>query len=803
MLAASVSMADQAALAYPGHIPGPARSSASVRSRTPANDSISIGFLGLDNDILDVKWELIEDGLGPLFARDMFGLCHFPSSAEAFIILLADGHSYAASKLKLEGKPLDGVIADDPAATTLAARISGRQVEARFRSTDGRLRVVWRAILRNGANYIRQQIEVTALNEDCQIKEIVWHDAVVSDIKMAGRVDGSPIVSGNFFFGCEDPMALNTFTAAGLRIGAWTPADLKFVRRQRKIWNVNTSWLRAGDNEFTFRYDRGPHRLDIWGAVLMEDGRVIARDDHHGWTGTAPMDNVFSFAIPKVKSGAHYALLAHIGSDPALKLPANGHVDSYGSVEMTAPTGSAFCRLQRNASLKRGETLTQSFVLGVAPPKQMRRAFLYYLERERAHPFRPFLHYNSWYDIAWDPFAMNETNCLDAIRTVGERFVKPHGAIVDSMVFDDGWDNPKTLWQFHAGFPHGFAPLAAACREYSTRLGVWLSPFGGYGVSKDQRIKFGSGQGYETNAVGFSLAGAKYYAAFKQSCVDMIRKYGVNHFKFDGIAAGMYASGGGQYILDTEAMRRLMLELRQEDPNLYINLTTGSWPSPFWLRYADSLWRQGNDMDFTGKGSKQQQWITYRDQETYRNVVKKGPLYPLNSLMTQGVAYSRHGTAGESTFNSSGFKDDVRAFFGSGTGLQELYIQPDKLTERDWAVLAEGAKWSRANADVLVDTHWIGGDPGKTEVYGWAAWSPRKGIVTLRNPDDQPRRFALNLRMTFEMPLGAPTRYSLKSPWTEHDWKPALVVDAGKPVWLILKPFEVVSYDAIPFPLSQ
>ena len=89
------------------------------------------------------------------------------------------------------------------------------------------------------------------------------------------------------------------------------------------------------------------------------------------------------------------------------------------------------------------------------------------------------------------------------------------------------------------------------------------------------------------------MAGPKYYEAFKDACLDMIRRYGVNHFKFDGIATGSYASGGGEYILDTEAMRRLMLELRREDPTVYINLTTGSWPSPFWLRYADSLWRQG------------------------------------------------------------------------------------------------------------------------------------------------------------------------------------------------------------------
>jgi hypothetical protein len=439
-----------------------------------------------------------------------------------------------------------------------------------------------------------------------------------------------------------------------------------------------------------------------------------------------------------------------------------------------------------------------SFVVGVAPANQLRRGFLYYLERERAHPYRPYLHYNSWYDIAWHPFALNETNCLEAIRLLGERFIQPHEVVMDGMVFDDGWDDPASLWGFHQGFPHGFTPLAQLCDRYHTRLGVWLSPFGGYGEPKARRMHYGSTQGYETNATGFSLAGEKYYAAFKQACVGMIRQFRVNHFKFDGIATGMYASGSGQFILDTEAMRRLMLELRREDSDLYINLTTGSWPSPFWLRYADSLWRQGGDMGHAGKGTKQQQWLTYRDLETYRNIVLKAPLYPLNSLMSQGVAYSRHGMAGDPSFDSAGFRDDVRAFFGSGTGLQELYIQPGKLSAEDWRVLAEAAKWSRANADVLVDTHWVGGDPGKLEVYGYASWAPGRGTVMLRNPDDQPRLITIDLGRFFELPSGSPNRYKLKSPWAEHSGQAELESTADQPLLLKLKPFEVVVLDAWP-----
>ena len=85
--------------------------------------------------------------------------------------------------------------------------------------------------------------------------------------------------------------------------------------------------------------------------------------------------------------------------------------------------------------------------------------------------------------------------------------------------------------------------------------------------------------------------------------------------------------------------------------------------------------------------------------------------------------------------NDRDFADDVHDFFGGGTQLQELYLTPRMMDAQNWDDVAEAAKWSRANADVLVDTHWIGGDPAQAEVYGWAAWSPRKGILVLRNPE--------------------------------------------------------------------
>ncbi|MCL4177603.1 MAG: enterotoxin [Verrucomicrobia bacterium] len=657
------------------------------------------------NSVLAVSWSTGNPGLRTHSARDLRQSRELRLTGEIFDIVLADGRRYPASALESDGPVRLDNLTPDPLAAQLAARIPGQQITVPLRSPDGRLRVVWLARLHDGDNYVRQQIEVTAALGDCTLRHIAWLNHDLPNAQTIGRVDGSPVVAGSFFLGCEDPHALN----------------------QRE-----------------------------------------------------PLDELRG-AGAEPKTGPRARADSSVAAAPAGR-------------------GPVVCRIPWDGVLKGGDSLTQSLVLGVAPDGQLRRAFLCYLERERAHPYRPYLHYNSWYDIAWDPFALNETNCLEAIRLFGERFIRPHGITMDGMVFDDGWDDPRTLWHFHSGFPNGFAPLAERCRQYHTRLGVWLSPFGGYGEPKAQRMQLAREQGYETNATGFSMAGPKYYAAFKNACVRMIRDYGVNHFKFDGMAAGMYASGGAEYLRDTIAMRRLMLELRQEDPSLYLNLTTGSWPSPFWLRYADSLWRQGNDMGRAGKGPNQQQWLTYRDQEVYRNVVLKGPCFPLNSLMTQGVAYSRRGMAGDPTFNSAGFRDDVRAFFGSGTGLQELYLQPDKLTPEDWRILAEAARWSRANADILVDTHWIGGDPAKLEVYGYASWSPRKGILMLRNPDDQPRNHALDIASAFELPHSAPTTYLLASPWAEDSARPARLAQGGTPVQFALAPFEIVVLDAVPRP---
>ena len=271
----------------------------------------------------------------------------------------------------------------------------------------------------------------------------------------------------------------------------------------------------------------------------------------------------------------------------------------------------------------------------------------------------------------------------------------------------------------------------------------------------------------------------------------------MNQFKFDGTGNADSVFKGSKFDSDFAAMIHLIGELRATKPDLFVNLTTGTWASPFWTMYADSIWRGGDDDNYAGVGSYRERWITYRDAQTYRNVVQMGPLYPLNSLMLHGIIYAKeHKELNKDPQND--FRNEVRSYFGTGTQLQEMYITPALLTEQNWDDLAEAAKWSRENQQVLKDTHWVGADPAWLEVYGWAAWTPKKATLVLRNPSDHEQVIRLRLEDALELPSGAAKVYSARSPWKEDAGRPAIELQAQEAHEFRLAAFQVLTLDILP-----
>lgn len=434
-----------------------------------------------------------------------------------------------------------------------------------------------------------------------------------------------------------------------------------------------------------------------------------------------------------------------------------------------------------------------SAVIGTSPPGQLRRGFQAYLERERAAPFRTFLHYNSWYDIGYfTPYT--EAEALAVVDAYGQQLVLNRGVTMDSFLFDDGWDDTSRLWQFSKDFPDGFATLRDATARIGAGPGLWLSPWGGYGPPREARLATARAEGYEVDDQGLALSGPKYYRLFHDTAVGLLTRYGINQFKLDGTGSPDKVTAGSEFDSDFAAAIALVADLRAVKPDLYVNLTTGTWPSPFWLLTADSIWRGGEDHAFAGTGSDRQRWITYRDADTYGGIVRQGPLYPLNSLMLHGIIYARK-AVGLSSDPHGDFADEVHSYFASGTGLQEMYVSPDLLSPADWDVLATTAKWARANAAVLRDSHWIGGDPVRGEVYGWAAWSPGRALVTLRNPSDRPQRFEFDPATALELPGSEPRAWRAAPVWrkeADEHWR------AGQVATVTLAPFEVATWALAP-----
>lgn len=465
------------------------------------------------------------------------------------------------------------------------------------------------------------------------------------------------------------------------------------------------------------------------------------------------------------------------------------------SVQKVDDSGLVQSAMLRKLPIDANSSVTYSFVLGATPATQLRRGFANYVEEERAKPYKTFLHYNSWYDLGYfNTYTADQ--CVERINTFGEQLSVKRHVKLSSFLFDDGWDDHNSVWKFGKGFPDGFTPLTATAEKYGANPGVWLSPWGGYGPPREERLAYGKKEGMEEDSQGYALSGPKYFKRFLDVTTKFVTQYKINQFKFDGTGSPDKKYPGSQFDSDFDAAITLIGDLRKENPNLFINLTTGTWPSPFWLKFADSTWRGGNDHAFAGVGTSRERWMTYRDGDTYNGVVRKGPLYPINSLMLHGIIYAQYAD-GLKTDPGNDFRNDVRTYFANGTQLQELYVTPSLLTTANWDDLAESARWSADNQNILEGNHWVGGDPLKLEVYGWAAWSPHKSILSLRNPSDHPQAFSVDIAKLLELPPSQVKAFVVTPAYKDETDFPTRF-EVGTSKIIMLKPFQILVLELHP-----
>ena len=199
---AAVSPRQGSAVEYPGQDPG------------PASIAIHQDRIEFANQVLSGSWGCSGGGLHGTVVRDQQGGVAWQTTRDLFQVVLADGTTYSSTSLNRVGDISVRPLSPQRDAARLADRSAGKIVEAVLVSADGRLRATWRAIMLDGANYVRQELELTAPQEPLAIREVAWLDENVADAVNMGSVDGSLVAIGPFFLGCEDPMAENRVAAA-------------------------------------------------------------------------------------------------------------------------------------------------------------------------------------------------------------------------------------------------------------------------------------------------------------------------------------------------------------------------------------------------------------------------------------------------------------------------------------------------------------------------------------------------------------------------------------------------------------
>lgn len=738
------------------------------------------------------------------------------AGTEPFTIAFGTGYSVPASAMTL--KKVEVVdVAGNAKAVGGAEHYNGKMIVANYEYTyqEKKLEVVWKAVLRDGSHYLRTEMELKGDNVDMyNIVPLIYNvdsKAAGSKPAVVGNTRGAVIMSDKIFAGLEHPTAYNTvgdatgdedkydltktYDDVALTAASWVdmkdnlvPARIKETTGKEP--SAIRQYIKEGyelkENQkvqVTLTYTSGNHRLNIGGVDMYSStaSNIDANDYHFGYTGSNHDKNVYTFVAPA--NGTYTIRLMVDGVsesiDASSKLSVKVFTPKEGAV-ITSDIVPIKGRWSRNTTLAAGETWKISAVVGLVAPDQARRSFLAYSERERAVPWRANPAYISWYELninrnnaapGSEPNNMTADQVLDVEEQWFDKLYTQFGVAPNSFVIDDGWDTYGE-WKFHAGFPNEMRDISALAAKMNAGVGAWLGPVGGYGQSGNYRRNYWN----QNDRGGMVLGNPKYYEVFKKAATNLIQNQGQKNdgtgsfqfFKFDGISAQFSATGpdnGDAGNENAEGIIRLERFVREElKRDIFFNTTVGTWASPFWFHYTDAVWRQENDYGTIGNNTiDRENWITYRDRLVYQNFVKNSPICPINTLMTHGFILSSFGAVSKN-MDYEACRREMRCAFACGSGMVELYndyalmnsIQHGQL----WADLAECIKWQKANADVLPDAHWVGGNPwtgSKAEIYGWAAWNGEKATFTLRNGSNDAQTIKLTLRKALEIPASVNT----------------------------------------------
>lgn len=405
--------------------------------------------------------------------------------------------------------------------------------------------------------------------------------------------------------------------------------------------------------------------------------------------------------------------------------------------------------------------ITESFVAGCGDgnlKEQVQKAFFAYI-KTISKPVRLRRQYNSWYDHMLN---ITRENVTSSFLEIEKGLTATGEPALDSYVADDGWnDYNKGFWGFNEKFPDELYPFANLSEALGSNFGLWLGPRGGYTSDTPKfakRIEKAGNGYYNKQAHDICVTSSKYHQKTTNLMLDFENRFSLNYWKLDGFAQFPCKNKKHDHLLkgykdmyfyndSWEKWIDTFKKLQENgSDNFWINLTCYAWPSPWFLRYVNSLWIQiSNDVGFVGKKghvSDKDRMLTYRDDVYYDFYNVRQFQFPQMGLYNHDPIY---GNTAEVSMSDEDFRDYLFTMATRGSFFWEYYYSYNMMNETKWLINYACMRFIEDNKDVLSNAVIFGKKPAESGVYGYSCFTDCEGIVSLRNSSPEEKEYVLCL----------------------------------------------------------
>ena len=270
----------------------------------PVNASAEGPSWWLANQSIVVTWSTSGGGIRLASVFDRLGGRTAPKPGETFTVTLADGRSVEGSAFRLTGAP---TVTDLPAVPITAgstALTPGKQIVAQLTSPNGATIVAWRASLRSGDDFVRQEVTIESGGGQAAVIEIAMAGAPRNPLP-AVPAPAAAILAGPYL---QDPgpssvtvMWVTSSAAAGWveygRDGSAMTTRLPvrdgLVQANTRVHRVTLTGL-TPDTRYAYRIvtrpivSFGPYNVDYGG---------IARSETHSFRTLGQARQSYSFLV--------------------------------------------------------------------------------------------------------------------------------------------------------------------------------------------------------------------------------------------------------------------------------------------------------------------------------------------------------------------------------------------------------------------------------------------------------------------------------------------------------------------------